>query len=176
MENTRKNKERFFAQYFGQMVLEYKPNGSITDVFIGTPEFSDNFRLILKPIESITDEHVQQVARLALQVDRNFKILRDLNNKVTRAEHRTSSTLMQMSIFSDARIKTTLHLLDGDGNAAQNFIASIGEIGNNLEHTSKPTVPYIAIADYLRECGYAIPFNGISVKQLVEYGWVKLSQ
>ena len=30
-------------------------------------------------------------------------------------------------------------------------------------------------ADKLRELGYAIDFNGLSVEQLVEYGWVKLT-
>ncbi|WP_418360129.1 hypothetical protein [Sphingobacterium detergens] len=28
--------------------------------------------------------------------------------------------------------------------------------------------------DYLRSKGYAIPWNGLSVEKLVEYGWVKL--
>lgn len=28
--------------------------------------------------------------------------------------------------------------------------------------------------DYLRSKGYALPYNGLSVNQLLEYGWVKL--
>lgn len=28
--------------------------------------------------------------------------------------------------------------------------------------------------DYLRSKGYALPFRGLSVEQLVEYGWIKL--
>lgn len=30
-------------------------------------------------------------------------------------------------------------------------------------------------SDYLRSKGYALPYMGLSVKQLVEYGWVKLT-
>lgn len=32
----------------------------------------------------------------------------------------------------------------------------------------------IAITDYLRSKGYALPFMGISVKKLVEFGWIKI--
>lgn len=32
------------------------------------------------------------------------------------------------------------------------------------------------VSDYLRSKGYAIPFMGISVEQLIEYGFVKLKQ
>ena len=28
--------------------------------------------------------------------------------------------------------------------------------------------------DYLRSKGYAIPWNGISVEEMIEFGWVKL--
>ena len=30
--------------------------------------------------------------------------------------------------------------------------------------------------DYLRSKGYALPYNGLSVEKLVEYGWVKLKE
>lgn len=30
------------------------------------------------------------------------------------------------------------------------------------------------VSDYLRSKGYALPFMGLSVEKLVEYGWVKL--
>lgn len=33
---------------------------------------------------------------------------------------------------------------------------------------------FIIITDYLRSKGYALPWNGISVQQQIEYGWVKL--
>lgn len=36
--------------------------------------------------------------------------------------------------------------------------------------------PYIIQTyDYLRSNGYALPWMGLSVEQLIEYGWVKLS-
>ena len=35
-------------------------------------------------------------------------------------------------------------------------------------------VDHIAAIDYLRSKGYALPWNGISVEQQIEYGWIKL--
>ena len=33
---------------------------------------------------------------------------------------------------------------------------------------------YTTDADYLRSKGYALPYMGLSVEKLIEYGWVKL--
>jgi len=33
----------------------------------------------------------------------------------------------------------------------------------------------IGVCDYLRSKGYALPWMGLSVEQLIEYGWIKLS-
>lgn len=173
MENTRKNKARFFAQYYGQMVLEYKPDGKVIDVVVRFAEFSESFQLILKPIESITDEHVQQVARLAHQVVGDFKIVRSEGGSfLVHAECETSVVTYHISINELCCINANYFFLETSHEKESREKANIGEITN----TSKRPVPYIAITDYLRECGYAIPFNGLSVNQLVEYGWVKLSQ
>lgn len=31
-----------------------------------------------------------------------------------------------------------------------------------------------SVSDYLRSKGYAVPFMGLSVETLIEYGWVRL--
>lgn len=36
-------------------------------------------------------------------------------------------------------------------------------------------LPYTA-ADYLRKKGYAVPYDDLSVEQLIEYGWIKLKE
>lgn len=35
---------------------------------------------------------------------------------------------------------------------------------------------WIQVIDYLRSNGYALPWMGLSVEDLIEYGWVKLRQ
>ena len=30
------------------------------------------------------------------------------------------------------------------------------------------------VADYLRSCGYALPYMGLSVEEMIEAGWIKL--
>lgn len=60
------------------------------------------------------------------------------------------------------RVAQLTHQIDG--------VFSIGEIIT----TSKKPIPYIAIVDFLRSKGYAIPYNGLSVDVLVSFGWVVL--
>ena len=39
---------------------------------------------------------------------------------------------------------------------------------------TKPTLIVLVIIDFLRSRGYALPWMGLSVETLVEWGWVKL--
>jgi hypothetical protein len=43
-----------------------------------------------------------------------------------------------------------------------------------LRFKNKRTKPMFELHDYLRSKGYALPWMGLSVDELVEYGWVKL--
>lgn len=37
-------------------------------------------------------------------------------------------------------------------------------------------INYISVYQYLQSKGYALPWNGLSVDDLISYGWLKLSQ
>lgn len=39
---------------------------------------------------------------------------------------------------------------------------------------TKPTLRVSHIIDFLRSKGYALPWMGLSIEQLIEYGWVKI--
>lgn len=43
-------------------------------------------------------------------------------------------------------------------------------------YACNPPIKYVGqICDYLRLKSYCIPYNGISINKLIEYGWVKLT-
>lgn len=51
--------------------------------------------------------------------------------------------------------------------------------GNRASFLAINTQRYIYHAchtDYLRSKGYALPWMGLSVEQLIEYGWIKLKE
>lgn len=46
----------------------------------------------------------------------------------------------------------------------------------DLQYTSLDPLKVIQVIDYLRSKGYVLPWMGLSVEKLVEYGWVKLKE
>lgn len=46
----------------------------------------------------------------------------------------------------------------------------------DFEYTSLDPLKVIQVVDYLRSKGYALPWMGLSIEKLVEYGWVKLKE
>lgn len=48
-------------------------------------------------------------------------------------------------------------------------------ISDWLQTSSNGFLVVIQVADYLRSRSYAIPFMGLSVETMVQYGWVKLT-
>lgn len=105
MENTKENKAKFFAQYYGQEVL--KNRTSIYRLNHSWNWQHNSFYLILKPLSSITDEHKDKSISLGETHLRNF------NQKQV---------------------------------------------------------------DYLRSKGYALPFHDLSVDDLINYNWIKLTK
>ena len=129
-------KERFFAQYYGQEVVNHrKINGrSIIKIdhkyFFLNKSIKNDF-LELTPLSAITDEHVIEV----------LKIL-GVQNKISVP------------------------------NRDRNWICN-SFLKNEWSHK---TVSVIEATDLLRSKGYALPFGGKSVKQLIEKGYLKLSR
>lgn len=131
MENTLENKEKFFAQYWGQRILRY--SFWREDVESRDCKFEEavkNHYILLKPLSSITDEDAVEVAKI-------------FNQHKIKAH------------YSDDSLKAYL-------------IKEGKQFAFRCEH-------YVVIYQYLQSKGYALPFMGLSVEQLVEYGWVKLT-
>ena len=121
MENTLENKSKFFAQYWGQEVLN--GNGLVYSATMKTKLNDNGDYLELKPLSSITDE------------DYNFI----MNDKVMNPDLENGDPLFTFAIGG-------LRMSD------------------------------LTTTDYLRSKGYALPWMGLSVEKLIEYGWVKLKE
>lgn len=126
MKNTIKNKEKFFAQYWGQKVLSewgeslVQVNGKLDRVY----DISEMY-LKLKPLSKISKKDLKAI---------DFKNIGD--KKVS----------FNFTSYSNA------------------WSSSCGNYGWLLLHHY----------DYLRSKGYALPWNGLSVEKMVEFGWIKL--
>jgi len=136
MENTIENKAKFFAQYWGQRLLNGK---SIVPIRRKISKFD---YINVKPISSITDEDAIELGKicgLAMNI----------------IGHRDADKVV---------------LYDDSYKLYINFSSYIWKQKNGAIYHQATLKFY----DYLRSKGYALPYMGLSVEVLVEYGWVKL--
>lgn len=175
MENTIKNKAKFFAQYWGQKVLRY----DVVDNEISEPtELNSlgswtvkNSFIELIPLEEITDEDIIEVAKMAHErYNSHWTVRRD--DDIIHVEHRDSYNMKyHISMLTKyATVNANMSIPNDDDTAVNNFKINIGEV--NMSSTNP--IAYIAIVDFLRSKGYAIPFGGLSIQKLLDYGWVKI--
>lgn len=139
-ELTLENKAKFFAQYWGQLVIE-DVNGK-GETFLYPVVYSNMHRfeestVVLKPLSSISDEDLEYIRTIVGYIN-------------------TESGLGLVK-----RWLTVLWMNYDD----VNYFAAID---------FKPTLSVIKITDYLRSKGYALPWIGISVEEMVDAGWIKL--
>lgn len=111
-ENTLENKGKFFALYYGQVILSHNSWLDNKAHKLLNPDNCEDWRLQLKPLESISDRDAKYLG----------------------FPYNNSATI--------------------------NYIKSIG-----VE---------LKDADWLRSKSYALPWMGLSVQELIEYGWIKL--
>lgn len=158
MENTLENKAKFFAQYWGQLIIGDVNNAG--EKVIYPVEKSNMYRfeetrLELKPISSITDEDAIEVAKIVLNYYKSDKTIEiPINSKfvVNKIHKDIDVWFRDLLINIHTTTSTTSFVID------------------NKEFLSSP----IDVYDYLRSKGYALPWMGLTVEQLIEYGWIKL--
>lgn len=146
--NTLENKAKFFAQYWGQKVYGWHDGTSTNfqSLNITEKEF-----LIIKPLSSISDEDAiacikERLIRDAYDEDKIKFIGNVTINKSTKTIHQVYiSATVKYSNFAD-EIQSLL-------------------LNRNMKAYT---------VDYLRSKGYALDWNGITVEQQIEYGWIKL--
>lgn len=162
MDNTTKNKEKLFAQYWGQK-YEYRNEFGRFFGHVGDFHFSRNVldinkscTLNLKSLSSITDEDAIVVSRFAMKGKIVNKILRRSNRiAIHMVDNINTNQKYMILIWFKSSNVFVYELLSGE----QNIVACWDQC---------------FIFDFLRSKGYALPWMGVSVQQQIEYGWIKL--
>jgi hypothetical protein len=151
MENTLENKALFFAMYTGQQIFHSEHNVGVFKLSNHPPNTlwkDETIYAQLKPLSSIADEDAYGTGILI---------------------NCWSDSERKMEFFKSDKMKD-VHIMGG-----KNFAHCIGkEYGHGLSHPfANSTTDILAAYDYLRSKGYALPFMGLSVETMIEYGWIK---
>lgn len=175
MKNTLENKVKFFAQYWGQDILNHPEQYPTTlkDVVEGIyagyliDDYENSF-LELKPLSSITDEDAHMLARLYWRswvepryTDDPPAYWHDTIHGFEFHGYSGVYTIFSWKINSNSDVRVTMMIEDD----CRISIVKGGETGS---------LEALTMYDYLRSKGYALPWMGLTVDELVEYGWIKI--
>lgn len=171
MTNTLENKARFFALYWGQIVLRdnfwFPQNIRI----IGNDKFH-LFQDASSKIGGISEKHIY-LTPLSQISDEDARFVIDIYDKMCNKPIYQSQTKVGAfgEVFKQIFWTYPTSCPNDDGyRVAANFsddIVNVIDSPNRFEM-------HIQCIDYLRSRGYALPWMGISVEQQIEWGWVKL--
>lgn len=165
MENTLENKSKFYTQYFGQQVFietvdtEYAMTIVGVDNTTGTHVLDKGINLLcyypinsgcllLKPLTSITNEDAIETAKLMGLTEGDFRL----------------------------ELRPTDIHLQAEGQEFTLFYEDCSIYFNDLDSDlANSGIDYLAAYDFLRSKGYALPYMGLSVEELIRHGWIKLT-
>jgi len=165
MEMTSENKAKFFAQYLRQPVYVNKNwnkfEGSIahldcTYLQTGSNGLMEGY-LFLKPISSISDEDAVEACKVAYNLSFSYGA-----KWVTE----TDPVIGYMTVKS--HMSHHSFDIDFESGLVEQYQDEFNESGNLMNH--------YAVCDYLRSKGYALPWMGLSVGEMVEASWIKLQE
>lgn len=176
IKNTLENKKKFAALYLDQNVLRYHSWKSVDTVThsdntnhrghkVNIDAVNENSYLELKSLQNISDEDASHIAMLLVNWQESMSKLKPENIKVRGridGDHVWDELIMEFT----GSFKYTVRYRGGD------FMTWINSNGRCECNTSN----HLQVYGYLRSKGYALPWMGISIKTMVEYGWVKLKE
>lgn len=155
METNQENKSKFFAQYWGQKIFKrrrYSGGHILQQVFLS----STYGFLELKPLSSISDEDAIEACKVAysLTFDYEAKWTIEVDAEIG---------------FLTVKSKGSHHSFDIDFESGiiSQYQDEFNETGNTMNHYS--------VCDYLRSKGYALPWMGLPVEEMVDAGWIKIA-
>lgn len=172
MENTLKNKAKFFAQYWWQEVLRYHNAGVPTtvdeNILVLERQNLKHAWLELKSLSSISDEDAIAVASIILgkevtpldliRWDWQYRVI--VNREKSIQDENTEIEMFVSITYDTSEIKFTWDYNNSKGSGQQD------------RHCPNAVSAY----DYLRSKSYALPWMGLSVEKQEEYGWIKIKQ
>jgi hypothetical protein len=151
------NKAKVFALYWGQEVMKgvwknaQHPPLKITFDTIGQ---CHNYRLELKPLSLISDEDKKVLVNILFTETINTHIGL---SKTCNPDFGFSFWVLGLKEYCFYWDFDVICLEKGNGNYLPD------------------SIKFIYASDYLRSKGYALPWMGLSVEDMVEAGWIKLT-
>lgn len=160
MENTLENKTKFFALYWG---LDFTGSDQYGEYMPGTwsefPKYVDKQYLILKPLYSISDDDAIEVAKIMTFHDgKGLIIERKKNGEIEMYDRYNDEPHFLNTLFF---VPDPFEIFSRDDNR------------NWFQYDAER---FLEVTDFLRSRGYAVPWMGLSVEQLIEYGWIKIKK
>lgn len=174
-EINSENKAKFFALYWGRTFVNGIGGNSIlsfydlNDISLGKIKAV----LSLKPLSSISDEDLKVIAGFAHERYKSeWVVIRHEDKSIVHVEclGNLDETYHVSMIFDYATINANIHWPKTETEPQQSFKRNIGEI----DVSSRNPIAYILITDYLRSKGYALPWMGLSVEEMISAGWIRL--
>lgn len=150
IENTPEWKARFFALYWGHRVARVNP--FIGKVFPSI--FLQYYDSDVNEAEEIRNTSFLELRPLSDITDEEaieYACIKDREYKGGRVERRGKAWV------------SVVRKLSKESNVSINIPFQCTDIYSNGEQV-----------DYLRSCGFALPYMGVLVGTLIEWGWVKL--
>lgn len=169
MENTIENKSKFFALYWGQRLWDFEFENSDfvsrdnkvmnIDYYLERKDIPSCY-LQLTPLSQISDEDAIEFLNIATYLKGRYKVgdlkleeVHDLNSnkrwkKLTTLDHNFKEDKGQ-------------------------FFCNFSNHSFSYMNVNDETV--LELFDFLRSKGYALPWMGLSVEKMIEYGWIKLT-
>jgi hypothetical protein len=181
MEKTLENKAKFFAQYWAQKVLRYsfqtddiKPLNNVSDNFVMA--LKDAF-LELKPLSQITREEAIEIAKIIYgdtEADLRFNISEGYDKNGIEIPFKEIICIEVQWYCKHPEIMDYLpiQLIQIDTEENDIINSTFEEEGLELKDDSCDNI--LHVYDLIRSKGFALPFMGLSVKQQIQYGWVRL--
>lgn len=160
MKNNLENKAKFFAQYFKQKVYKNSVSKNSGFCYPDLAKIPDDGYLELNPLSQISDEDALKVAKII----NPGSFLTDKKWQVNHIDNANAS-------YIDISSARSAHFfeIDYDG-----YLHIKDEETGETPFMVLPE--FLGAFDYLRSKGYALPFNGLSVDQQIEYGWAKFKE
>ena|SRR5690606_29772386 len=163
MGNRLENKANFFALYWGKDVANIRlPHEEEYRGVIDSITMDHITHLELKPLSSISDEDAIEVAKIL--------------NKETRNNFRTRFIYEIIKKTDGVYVDVKADYSDiKSANPKQVYVGVIDISNFRWVYKGESNSQMVGVCiDYLRSRGYALPFMGLSVEELVNRGWVKL--
>lgn len=150
MKNILDNKRRFFALYWGQQIMRLN---------FDHPENTDVYEIDRHNMHSIEEEEYLELKPLSSITDED------------------AIELSKFQLWNEGK---EYEMIDSNKKRDEYLIKhakfDIKDSEIEQKHTNLDQSLYAKSYDFLRSKGYALPYLGISVETLVEWGWVKLKE